>query len=341
MKTLALRDEGEETPLQGFRRTEAMMAAVAAGTADRAICRLWSRPAPGLSAGRFHRLPLARAEELVRRHSGGRIVPVGPGVLGCTLVLPSARWLSPDGTELQPQRILNWSLRPLLALLREAGADAFYPGRDVVTVEGAAVAYVSFTIASDGVVIVEHLVSLEDPFSALADRLLRFDPEGACATDPSTFAGAASLATIAAVPARDQWHGRFAERAEPGFSCRVTSVDSPVDSALVTEAASDSAHDAFQLELGPAPAGAARAVARGMLGLVEAVAEVADGRVHDLAISGDLIAPFSTLQKLAEACEGLPLEPSVLRRVVTRVLVGPGDFLFGADDIENLIARIG
>ena len=76
MGMIDLWDAGPESPLDTFRRD--LAAAAHAARSGQASCRLWRRRAPGLSAGRFHRLPRGRAG-LERRLSGGRIVPLGPG----------------------------------------------------------------------------------------------------------------------------------------------------------------------------------------------------------------------------------------------------------------------
>jgi hypothetical protein len=339
VKRLTLRYDGAETPLAGFQRTEVMAARVA--DEGQAICRLWHAGQPGLSGGRYHRLPTGGSGDFCRRHTGGRVVPIGPGVLCCTLVLPNARWLSPDGTHLEPVRVLNWSLRPLLALLRNSGADAFYAGRDLVTVGGSIVAYGSFTVTPDGLLIVEQMLSLSEPFLSLAERLARLDPRGTCATDAASFEHATALEALVASGVRRRWHEQFADCARTAFGCEVERASSPFEVGPAVEPASRAAFDAFQAELGSLVDGVPRAVGHSMLGLIEASAQIVDGRIHDLEISGDLISPVRTVQRISEACEGLPLDSSALGRAIGRVLVGPGDFLFGADRLEDLIARIG
>ena len=42
-----------------------------------------------------------------------------------------------------------------------------------------------------------------------------------------------------------------------------------------------------------------------MLGVVEATARIAEGRMTGLEITGDVIAPAMTLSALSDACEGL------------------------------------
>jgi lipoate-protein ligase A len=153
--------------------------------ADDAVARarIWRRRESGLLLGRFHRADPAScawadAKEgggdtvqcgLSRRLSGGRIVPVGPGVVCITMAVPVVDWLDFSLREprpeqvikraLRPEQVLNRALRPLLALLRGDGVDAFYAGRDLVTVGGRAVAHASFTVMRDGVAMVEMQVA--------------------------------------------------------------------------------------------------------------------------------------------------------------------------------------
>jgi len=341
VRTLRVWDAGFESALDTFRADQAMMAMMA-GPADGdqpALCRLWSRPAPSLSAGRFHRLPTPHVM-LARRTSGGRVVPVGPGVLGVTLVAPRAAWLDPRGADLRPEQVLNRALRPLLATLRGMGVDAFYPGRDAVTVDGRVLAVAAFSSAPDETVVVEQLVSLDEPFSNLARLLESADPGGVAAVDPASLASSASVARLSALPARERWATAIAGHAAEELRCTATVEPRRPGAGDELVVADELAFEAFQAERGPLAEGSAFAAAIAMLGVVEASARVVDGRIHDLVLCGDLMAPLETLEAIAAACEGVRLEREVVARVVGRVLTERGRFVLGARDLDDVIARM-
>ena len=79
------------------------------------VSRFWGQKKDAKPTGSHH----------VYRLSGGRIVPVGPGVVCLTIVVPVVDWLDPAGKSLRPEQILNRAVRPLLAMLRAEGLDAF------------------------------------------------------------------------------------------------------------------------------------------------------------------------------------------------------------------------
>jgi hypothetical protein len=78
-----------------------------------------------------------------------------------------------------------------------------------------------------------------------------------------------------------------------------------------------------------------------MLGAVEASARTDGGRLHDLEITGDLIAPFRTIEALQAACSGLRAGAAdELRAAVANVLAEPDGFTLGVRDLGALLARV-
>ncbi|HEY2773726.1 MAG TPA: hypothetical protein VGK20_06715 [Candidatus Binatia bacterium] len=277
-----------------------------------------------------------------RRLCGGRIVPVGPAVVCITLVVPVVDWLDPGAASLKPEQVLNRALRPLLALLRADGLDVVYPGRDLVTMAGRAIAHASFTVSRDGTCVVEMHVAEEPSFAGLAALLDRSDPDAVAGTDRAALAGATSLEQHnVARRSNEEWARRLVTLSASTFGCEARPVgewnsNGPAD---VTMASAEAAA-AFVREIGPAPDGAATAATVSMLGMVECSAGRRGDRITGLAITGDLIAPFHTIDDIACECEDEPLRPANIRKALARALARPRSFVLGLRDLDELIARL-
>src|SRR4029079_16786911 len=102
------------------------------------VLRIYTFPGDVLAAGRWHLTPPTAAdagEAFVRRLTGGRALALGEGYLGISLLLPHRSALfAEDPLALAPFQIANRYVRGLLRALKQLGLPAFYPGRDLVTV---------------------------------------------------------------------------------------------------------------------------------------------------------------------------------------------------------------
>lgn len=295
-----------------------------------------SAPAPGFGPGKSVPVPFGG---LSRRLSGGRIVVVGPGVVCITMAAPLVDWFDGAGGSLRPDQVLNRALRPLLAMLRGQGIDAFYPGRDLVTAGGRAIAHASFTVMRDGVAVVEMHVAEAPAFADLPALLDRFDPAGVAGVDRNALAGATSLAeTATAARSDEEWAASFAQFAAAGFACEAAVTDAtPGDDITL---AHDSAARDFLLSPGPVEQGALSAAAVSMLGVVECSARMRGDRVTGLRVTGDLIAPFHTLDDVAAECEGEPFRAANIRKALARAMAKPRSFVLGLRELDELILRI-
>ncbi|MBI5504235.1 MAG: hypothetical protein HY899_05515 [Deltaproteobacteria bacterium] len=348
-RTSNLWNAGSERPVQSFARDQ--LSLLAAVSQRRAIVRVWRARDEGLSLGRFHRRDENQdcdAAGLVRRLTGGRIVPQGPAVTCITMAFPEVAWLTPSGAALRPDQVLNRALRPVLAALRAnaapgagagAAVDAFYPGRDLITVGGRPLAHASFTVARDGALLVHVQIADRGGFDELPRLLRRFDPCGVAAADKNAFQRATSfLALTGSTLINAGWASRLAGALASELRCEVGSGE-PCAGREVT-LAQDSAFSALQCELGPLAAGSACAIAPSMLGAVEVSARLVGDRLYDVQFTGDVIAPFHTIDALSGALEGEPARLPALRLVVARVLSQPGDFVLGVRDLDALLARL-
>jgi hypothetical protein len=356
---------GATTAFEGFCADQSAIAATALDGSAR--LRLWHRAHPAVALGRFHRR--ARSIDgdisasggdspLERRLSGGRAVLLGPGVLGATLVTPSTEWLDDSDRGLRPDQVMNRALRPILAVLRGLGADLLYPGRDLITFKGQPVAHVSFTVLADGVTVVEMHVDLSGVMTGFADLLAKLDPDGVAGIDPGCWQNGLGLGDAlgagATVPPRldgagdssrttdsvyAQWAASFETACRAEFKVEVEQVEAWPSLAVAASA------EAFADFLNERTAivdaeGSTSAVTFAMLGVVEATATIRSGRFYDVVVSGDLLAPFHTLDDLSSGLEGKPALGPEVRRALVKVMSRPRNFLLGITDLDELILRL-
>jgi len=334
--TITVHDCGPEAAWQAFSRDHVAIAEVARSGAE-AIVHVRRAAEEAVSLGRFHRRP-GGAAPLFRRLSGGRAVAVGPGIVSLTGLFPSLAWLSQGRAAPGPDQVLNRALRPLLATLRDAGIDAFYGGRDLVTWDGAPIAVASFTVLPDGVVVVEAHVAASTSLDRCAATLAKWDPRGLVLHDAGVFAGALPLCARRSATESLDWAARIAEHAGASFGCHNELVRAR--EAPAPQPASAAAFTAFQDERGMIPEGWRSAVAVEMLGAVEAAALVEGGRIASLELSGDLIATHASVTEIEDACVGQPPTRAAAERALLSVLTRPGRFVLGIRDLPGLIARL-
>lgn len=357
MRSLEIHDAGREEAHETFARD--LAAAASAAARGVATLRFWSRSRPAVELGRFHRMPENRRPE--RRLTGGRVLRLEPGVLCGSLVVPgdpqrpATSWLEPSAL-LRPDQILNRALRPMLGLLRALGADVFYPGRDLVTLNRNPVGCAAFSREPDGVLLVHLRLAVTSDFRGLADCLQAHDPQGVVGTDLLAMEESVALARFDPVESSEAhqphhahhpfepsqgWARAIAPHVEREFRCRVDLVRGAPDwwdDLRVADADAYRAH--LDVNVAP-PAGYSLVSEPSMLGLVEAAADVSTGVIRDLSLTGDVIAPPRTIDELVRSCEGLAPEYEALDRVVTRVLSRPGSFILGVRDPAGLLARLG
>jgi hypothetical protein len=325
-----------ESGLEGFRRDFEWISHVRRGSGAGAALRLWRPPQARISAGRFHRISAGTAG-IERRLSGGTLVGLGPGTVGLSLFAPSMAWLDRAVEKLKPAQVLNRAVRPVLSALRTLGVDAVYPGRDIVTLDRRPVAYASFTVLPDGVLVVEMLLALSNSFAETSSLLARFDSDGTAVTDGGTFAQAVQLVDFVEVPGDEKLRDVIAEACEETFDARIGRGGPPAEASV---RAGQTAWAAFQAERGPIPQAACSAVGMTQLGVVEVDARIADGKLRDVNVCGDLIAPFETVGAIQANLEGKAPGRSVVRSAIESALAPPGSFLLGGSDLEEIAGRL-
>jgi hypothetical protein len=333
MRALRVSGVGRETPVETFALDHLAMCRVADSN-DTAEIRVYEASSPGVSLGRYHRRPEGAAT-LVRRITGGRPYAIGPGIVCVTGVYPSLDWLGAGSARLEPEQVLNRALRPLLAVLREAGVDAFYPGRDLVTVAGRPVVVASFTTFSDGVVTMTAAVGVSRGFAETAPSIRSADPSAVVTFDEVALSTSVSLDALGKsdeVP----WVARLVEHGALAHACSAIAADGSAEATKDVAVA----FEALQAERRAAAPRTVSAYGVEMLGAIEATATLEAGRIASFELCGDLIAPFGTLEEIGLAMIGEPPTRAAADRALLAVLTRPGRFLLGVRDLPGVISRL-
>jgi lipoate-protein ligase A len=133
-----------------------------------------------LALGRYHLAPPPSATAaVIRRLAGGRVWPYADGFALVSLVLPHRSALvSDDPLALAPHQVPNRCVRGILAACRIARIDAFYPGRDLITVGGRALGALAIEVDARGTLLFQAVLAVNRDFTCLAELLDAADPGG-------------------------------------------------------------------------------------------------------------------------------------------------------------------
>lgn len=292
--------------------------------------RVFAWPGDVLLIGRHHRMPGEPAA--VRRLSGGRVWPAGTGFVQVALALPHRSALeSDDPFALRPEQVLNRAVRGVMAGLELLGLEPYYPGRDLLTVGGKPIGWLSLAVEGDGATLIEGGVAVSRDLSALPHFADVLDPSGAAPVECWQPDQVTSIGRERG--GASDWHD-VAEAIVEGYRRRfgwTIEAESRAAGGLPPAAASS--------ELVPLPdvAWVRRAT---MLGaLLAQVRAGGDGRVCAVRLAGDVIAPVATMRALEGALAGRPLDRAALGAGVREVLADPAHFLLGAraDDVADVV----
>jgi lipoate-protein ligase A len=294
------------------------------------LLHVWSGVGDVLLIGRFHQRPSASAD-VVRRRSGGRAVPSGAGFVQVSLALPHRSALeSDDPYALGAEQVLNRAVRGVMGGLELLGVEPYYPGRDLVTVGGKPIAWISLAVEDDGATLVEAGVSVARDFSLLAPLADRVDPDGLV---PVTLWQPDDVTSVARLQGGRAASAAVAAAIVEGYRRRL-GWEIVADESLTQRAAGDE-DDGVEA---PVDGGCGRRAI--MLGTLMAyVRRATDGTLAAVHIRGDFIAPGATVTAIEQALAGQPPVASDLERSVAAVLALPAHFLLGAS-AEDVVGAV-
>jgi len=291
------------------------------------VLRVYDLAGEVLSLGRYHLAPDGPSPRggvrLWRRHSGGRAMPWGEGFVGVSLVLPHrSALIASEPLALTPEQVLNRHVRGILEACELSGVPAFYPGRDVVTVERRILAVVSFEVDAAGALLFEAVIANTRDLSVLPGLLDRADPGGVVKAGMLTADDTTSLARavgreLATEEVAERLCRGYERRLGVRFEERRLAPDAPFDEDGWLRARSARA----DLDR--------HASVATQLGVLEAHLALRDGRIGDVVLAGDFIANSPAVERLEHDLRGCPAERAAIDAVVASVLAEPGNFILG------------
>jgi lipoate-protein ligase A len=290
-----------------------------------------------VSLGRYHLAPESDPDagvRLARRHGGGRVWPAGEGFVGFSLILPHRSALvGDDPLALTPERALNRCVRGFLQGCRSARIDAFYPGRDVVTVDRRLLAAISLETDASGTALFEAVVADARDFSISSARVEAVDRKGVLSApvhgpETATCLGDRLQADLGLEGVAALLERGYAE----AFSLRPRFHEL---SAGERRAAQSTARG----ECSPAAWVQARRRRRELsnhgvswiqLGVLETYWRAgADAAIEEILFAGDFIASSPALVELESRLRGCRCDAGAIGEVVEHVFGRPGSFVLG------------
>jgi lipoate-protein ligase A len=271
------------------------------------VLRVYDFPGDVLSVGRYHMVPdhspAAGGVQLHRRHSGGRAVPFGDGFVGVALVLPQRSALfSTDPFALAPYQVMNRYVRGILEGCKLVNVPAFYPGRDVITVDRRVLGLVSFEVDRTGALLFEGIIANRRDFSAGARMLDAVDQSGVIKAEMLTPDGTTSLARELGIELSLE---EVAEMLRRGFEKHFnlafeTHALSALEAHAIDATAAHEFHDGRWLRQRHArPDLDHHALERVQLGVLEAHFSLEQERfIKEIVFAGDFLANSPAIERL-------------------------------------------
>jgi lipoate-protein ligase A len=318
-----------DSPARAAALTERLLAE--ARTRNHPLLYAYTLGGDVLSLGRFHVVPPERHDSVTvgRRKSGGRVAPLGDGYLALALASPHAAALvAGESHTVLPGQVLNRAVRGLLGALESLGVAAYYPGREIVTAGGRVLASLGFETAGDGATLVEACVAIRRSFAEVSAFADRADPGGVVPVDLLLPEQATCVAEAG---------GRA-----PDLDELVAALSMGYASRLGLEVATSQElrapdPDPSWLDAGRLPPHLDRhALAREMLGVLEVYAACESGRITDVRVCGDVIAPSVTIARIEASLRGAPVDRADLVRRVTEAAGDQADAVLGVRSIATI-----
>lgn len=310
------------------------------------ILRLYTYPGDVVLLGRYHALD-SFAENttisMTRRLTGGRIFPSGHGFVQFSLILPHRSALfSDDPYHLAPFQVLNRYVRGVLHGLKTTGVEAFYPGRDFLTIRRLPAGWVSFVTADDGALLCEGGLFVQRDMSLLPHLLDRVDPQGAL---PCQIFMADQIANLEKTGGKTVPISQVTDLLRRGFAQQFGQFSLELNDQDLS-AAEQKAIESFIQKKSAARWLEERSVRSDLscfatmatpLGQLQIRFSVTpENAIGEVQFSGDCIANPAGISALEYNLRKCPLEKESLWKVIDRTFLQPEHYLLGVGKLGTL-----
>lgn len=313
-----------------------------------AVLRVYGFSGDVMALGRYHRCPSIAAPgdvAVFRRPCGGRVLPFGAGFVGVSLILPHRAALVADNPlALAPYQVLNRYVRGLLEACRLLQLPAYYPGRDLVTVNRRVLAAISFETDDRGALLFEAILANARDFGSLPGLLDRADPEGSVKTEVMN---GDSMTSLTRELGRSLGFDEVAERIREGFAKQFNlQIESHTLSALETQAvqalaARDFAGVRWVQRRQRRPDLDRHISLWAQLGALEAYLSLQQERfIKEVEFTGDFIANSASIDELERELRLCPLEWRAIDTVASRIFSRPENFILGIGKVRTIADMI-
>jgi len=310
------------------------------------VLRVYEFPGEVLAAGRWHLMPAGAAdagETFVRRLTGGRALALGEGYVGISLLLPHRSALfAEDRFALAPFQVANRYVRGLVRALKSLGLSAFYPGRDLVTVNRRPIAALAFETDEQGRLLFEVILAVERPLGAVAKLLDRRDVGGVIKADMLALEAGTSLrAEIGESLSVADLGALLRDSFAVQYGVRIEEVPlSPLEEQAVAALALREGRGwtTARQPRGDLPLAGSSGIQTGVL---EAHFALEQGRfIKEVMLAGDFIANSPAIAALEYRLRLCPAEWTAIGRVVDAVFADPSNYLLGVGRVRTVADTI-
>jgi lipoate-protein ligase A len=313
------------------------------------VLRVYDVPGDIVSLGRYHVAPAEKIPDdgprLCRRHSGGRVVPFGDGFVGVALALPyRSALLSADPLALAPHQVLNRYVRGILEACKLAGAEAFYPGRDFITVSRRVIGLVSFETHRSGAMLFEAILAVRRDFSLLPALLEAVDRNGVVKAEMLMPHDTTCLERELRRPLSTEEVGELLRRGyekQFNLSLEPYTLTAIEEQAIHATATHEFRGDRWLRQRQLRPGLHRHAWTRVQLGTFEAYFGLEQERfIRDIMFVGDFIANSPAVERLEQELRLCPVERRAIEAVVSEIFAQPGNYILGIGHVRTIADTI-
>jgi hypothetical protein len=214
--------------------------------------------------------------------------------------------------------------------------EAFYPGRDRVTMAGRTVGVVSLDVAASQATVFEAILAVEDGWARYDNRLGAADPTGVTAAPLLRADEMATLAeALPVIPSLDELVHVVASAFAAQFGLSPGSAEAlPTAVDATARAAIWVGSRRLRPELDR------HAVAWTQLGVLDVYLRMQADAVDEVLLAGDFIADAPGIDLLQARLRGCPAADTALRERFDAVYADPRHFLLGVGSGEVLVDTI-